>query len=306
MNRVPFVGPLDRVLLLRTLPILDGLAPAHLAAIAQHAEERFLSRGTMLPTTSGSGSPLVHFIIEGSVDVRYADGHTRHREAGDSVGFLDVLSGSEAPFEARTAQDTVALELDWEAQLDVCQEHFPVVMRYASFLARRTIEAMSANIQFELDEPESTVVSSRMNLVDRILALHRSRTFSSGSFDALAELAHHVREIKWGRRKRIWQLGDDADNFVLLASGTVRCMTAEGTSFRRHAGATLGLYEAISDSKRWHAAVSESSTIALQVDVEPFMDILEDHFDLARDFLGVLAGNLMVLRRIEDGLETTP
>jgi CRP-like cAMP-binding protein len=300
MNSVPFVGPLDRVLLLRTLPILEGLAPTHLAAIAQHAKERLFDRGSVL-NPNAETIPAVYLIVDGAVEVERRGGPIRRHGPGDAIGFLEAFSRSPSGFRAQATQDTVALELDWEAQLDVCQEHFPVVMQYVAYLCKRSIEILSATPAINADSPETDALcdTGPMNLVERILALHRTKTFSRGSFDALSELAHHVKEVRWSQRKLVWQLSDRAEQFALIVSGSVRCMNSDGTSFKRHAGTTIGMYEAICHAERWHAALSETKSRALQIDVEPFIDILEDHFDLALDFLAVLSSNLIEFQAAE-------
>jgi len=297
MDKALFVGPLDRVLLLRTLPMLQGLGPVQLAAIAQHAQERFLPRTTTLSLADGVNE-AIHLIVDGQLEVRRQDGAPRTFQPGDAVGFTEMLSRSNPRLEVRASVDTTTLELDWDAQLDVCEEHFPVVMQYVSYIAATLVEKLKQQPIATMDPVpliESQGFEAQLNLIERVLVLSRSGAFSSGCLDALSELAHHVTEIGWRAGEQIWARDDRADHFLVLASGSVRCHPPAGGSFVCHAGNVLGIHAALSQRPRWHNTVTEQEIIALRVDIEPFIDILEDHFDLALDFLALLATDLMAL-----------
>lgn len=295
MDNVLFVGPLDRVLLLRTLPMLEGLDPTHLAAIAQHAHERFFAAGTTLQ----SGEDLteaVQLIVEGEVEVRRKGGPVRVARPGEAVGFIETLSRLEQPLEVRATVDTVMLEFDSDAQIDVCEQHFPVVMQYLSYLARSLIAARRRRSLASF-EPIPLIAAQdfgpRLNFIERVLVLSRSRAFSSGCLDALCELAQHVVEVSWNDGDRIWSIGEPADSFYLLVSGSVTCSSPSEDVFTTHPGRVIGIHEAICNGGRWYDARSVGTSIGLKIDTEPFIDILEDHFDLALDFMASLATELL-------------
>jgi CRP-like cAMP-binding protein len=297
MDSVLFVGPLDRVLLLRTQPMLEGLSPRQLAAIAQHARERHFARGAVLQAAD-EAAEAVHLIVSGEVEMARGTEAPRVLGPGDAVGFVEMLSRSHSRLAARAVADTVTLELDWDAQLAVCEEHFPVVMQYLDYLAQRTIAAMrgrelEAAAAFELERPSGG--DGTLNLIDRLLVLSRSRVFSAGCWDALGELAHHVTEVHWRDGQSIWRIADVSEHFFLIVAGGVRCVGPSGERFERTAGTTVGMYSALSNGLRWHEATSAGDTLALRIDLEPFLDILEDHFDLALDFLAQLAARLLAL-----------
>jgi CRP-like cAMP-binding protein len=220
MDRALFVGPLDRVLLLRTLPMLEGLRPTQLAAIAQNAQERHFARGAVLQAAD-QAAEAVHLIVSGEVEVERANQERRSLQPGDAVGFVDMLSRSHSRLEARATVDTVTLELDWEAQLAVCEEHFPVVMQYINYLAQRTMQAMRRRdlgakppVSFHLGQVEGD-----LSFIDRLLVLSRSETFSARCLDALAELAQHVTEVRWKAGEPIWRVGEPSEYFVLVVAG---------------------------------------------------------------------------------------
>lgn len=303
VDSVLFVGPLERVLLLRTLPILDGLGPVQLAAIAQHAQERFFEPHALLRTPEQAAG-AIYLIVQGEVEVKREDGGVRKLGPGDAVGFVEMLSRTRRSLEARAVVHTIVLELDWDAQLDVCEEHFPVVMQYIGYLAGRTIEALRKQLGAAANPPlasKSKGFKGNLNLVERVLVLSRSRDLSTGSLDALAELAHHVLDAQWAAGEPIWALDEPAAHFMLLTRGAVQCTTRSGEAFAYQTGEAVGMHEALQQSRRWYAAQSKTKTAALRIDLEPFVDILEDHFDLSLDFMAVLAANLIRLERAEPG-----
>jgi CRP-like cAMP-binding protein len=295
MDRVLFVGPLDRVLLLRTLPMLEGLGPIQLAAIAQHAKERHFPRDSVLELGSG-GSEAIHLVMDGELSAEGQEGTERTIQRGDAVGFIEMLSRAGPKIAYRARVDTTTLELDWDAQIDVCEEHFAVVMQYVRYVARLATDRLRTQPQ-SARGPVPLIAAQQfdaeMNLIERTLVLSRSEAFSSGCLDALAELAHHVKEVRWRKGERIWNEGDPAEYFLLVAAGTLNCASPQTGKFLCHAGAPVGVHEALGEGKRWHTAVCKQDAVAMRIEVEPFIDILEDHFDLALDLLAALAGDVL-------------
>jgi CRP-like cAMP-binding protein len=296
VDKVLFVGPLDRVLFLRTLPILEGAAPQHLAAVAQHARERFFPKGNLL-LRRGEPAEAAYLVVEGRVAMT-RDGRSESLGPGEAVGFLQLLARAEHEVEARAEEDTLVLALDWNAQLDVCEEHFPVLMHYIRYLCLRTLDELRGSPAGALPDYPTDLVGvplRPLNLVERILVLSRARAFSVTTLDALTELAHHVDEVRLRPGEPAWRTGDAADHFLLVASGIVRSHVPGGGRFRSGPGLTVGMPEALRGEPRWYDAGAESAVAGLRIAVEPFVDILEDHFDMAVDFTSVLARRVMEL-----------
>ncbi len=294
MDRVTFGGPMDRVLLMRTMPMFEGLGPIQLAAVAQHSVERFVPRGTSVEV-GGEDSGTVLLIAEGELESEYA-GSRQRLTKGESVGFIERLahSGSRLTYEARL--DTMLLELDWEAQLGVCEEHFSVIAGYIGFVATRLVERTQV-----LAPPEHGPVAliaaqdfgSLLDLNERLLLLSRSGAFSTGCLDALSELSHHAEEIRLAKGREMWAVGQEADGFVIVASGAIRLDNQSGDSAIYRAGTVAGMAESLSRNYRRFSATTLEPTVALRVQIESFMDILEDHFDLSLDVLSTLARRLL-------------
>src|SRR5439155_23954126 len=71
--------------------------------------------------------------------------------------------------------------------------------------------------------------------------------------------------------------------------------TIAGTASRAEAvftngpGAPLGAVESMAERPRWYTATTETKVTALQGSVEGLIDVFEDNFEMAMDYLAVMA-----------------
>ncbi|MDX1561397.1 MAG: cyclic nucleotide-binding domain-containing protein [Gammaproteobacteria bacterium] len=273
--------------------MFERLGPIQLAAIAQYARERFVPRGTTIKLGKRA-EEVVLSIVDGELEAAAAAGSQRFG-SGDVVGFVEQLSEAGTELVLTATTDTMTLEFDWDAQLEICEEHFAVVMRYVEYLARQVVELaerVPASETGAVALLEAQEFGKTLDLNERLLLLSRCGEFSSGCLDALSELGQHAVETHWRKGKKIWSAGQTADHFFLIASGSVLCRADSGAERVYRPGAVIGMHEALSGSRRQATAESTEKTLALRIDLEPFTDILEDHFDLSLDVLSMLATKL--------------
>ena len=83
----------------------------------------------------------------------------------------------------------------------------------------------------------------------------------------------------------------EASNFVLLiASGEVACTLADGrTAFTAGPGTPLGSIDAVAERPRWFDAVTSTNVVALHASIEGLLDIFEDNYEMAADYLEVIS-----------------
>jgi len=286
-SRPLFVGPL---LHLRTLQILEGLSPHHLTSFAQETEEVLLERG-MSVLTRGALVQEFYVIVDGLVTVRRGDRSTS-AGPGEVVGFLELLSQSPSESDATVEVDAVALRLDADGLRDVCERHFAVLFSLVSSVARQITQdpaALRAAVSGGGPNGSAPVLGD-LDRVGRMVALHRSPAFPSASMDALAELAGSLREVRFKAGDALWSVGDPADGFYVVCDGLVRYASPEaGWSVDVGPGGVPGLPGTLAQSQRVVAASAVTDVVALRMDTEPFLDVLEDHFHMAFEFLGRLA-----------------
>jgi len=115
--------------------------------------------------------------------------------------------------------------------------------------------------------------------------------------DALAELSRHLEEIHHPPGSEYWQPGDPSESFLLVSSGR---LTLEGPLGNRvevlHPGETVGRLDALAGLPRAGVLRAQVPSVTLRIQVDPLMDILEDHFTMAIEFTAGLARELMDLQ----------
>jgi hypothetical protein len=91
------LSAIERVLLLRQVPLFAELSPADLERVAEVAEERGYADGEVVAAEGEAGDEL-HFIVEGTIRVvQDRDGREREiarRTGGDVVGEMSIIAGA--------------------------------------------------------------------------------------------------------------------------------------------------------------------------------------------------------------------
>lgn len=291
-ERVVLVGPLDRVLYLRTLPALERLPAADLAAIASHAREEFHPRGA--PVVRAQESPTAfHIVVEGRVAVRLRGVAQPDAVPGESVGLLALLARLSAGLEVTAVEDTLLLRIDADDHLELCARHFPIVEQYLRYLAHRAGEQGRA-VHEPVGAWSAPETERALDVVERMVALWRTGVFPRSAPDAVGELARHVSESVCPAGRSLWNAGDPADDFVTILHGGATAMSREmGDAVRVQPGDTVGLADALGTGHRMHTVTADTDLRVLRIGIAPLLDIMEDHHDLALDFLALRASEVL-------------
>jgi len=292
---------MERALLLKTLGHRE-LSVAEIAVLVEHARERRFRAGETI-LRSGERVPAFHVLVEGRVRAEggeYLDG----RELGprEDLGLLSLLARREKGVDATTLEDTVTLSFDEEVFFDILEDHFPLTHGLVRYLAHSTLELRRlvppgtylAPLEGVLRPPDRP-----LDLVERILLIRRPGSpFEHSGLDAVTQVARQTPEVHFEKGVTIWKSGDRSDHALILVSGTIACTTQWGISrFRVGPGYPLGNLERFSGDPRWYTATTETPVVAVRTDTEPFLDVVEDHFDMALDLLAGMAKRVIGIRR---------
>ena len=128
-----------------------------------------------------------------------------------------------------------------------------------------------------------------IDLVSRIFFLRSMTVFQRSSITALAEMARAMAQVRFEPGTVLWREGEAAHAIFLLRSGRVRARGSSGVDFLPGPGFPLGALEALGESPRWYEAVCETPVVALQGHMGVLVDVFEDNFEMAMDYLAVLA-----------------
>jgi HEAT repeat protein/ATP/ADP translocase len=134
------LGELDRMVVLRRVPLFSQLDPEDLQRIAVTAQERLYPSGEALVREGDVGDELI-VIVEGSVRISKRDGDTerfvRTYEAGDHIGELAVLRDQPRAATVVAEQDVRGLCIGGEALRAILQERPEAAMAMLATLAER-------------------------------------------------------------------------------------------------------------------------------------------------------------------------
>jgi CRP-like cAMP-binding protein len=307
-----FVGPLERALYLKTLSPLEGLGPAEIAVFAEHAVEHRYRRGAHV-LKAGEMVPACHVVVEGRLRVQ-SPKDPQPTEVGprETAGLLTLLARSTQGVDAIAVEDTLTLSIEADVVFDIMEDNFTIFLQLLRYVARRTLEERRDIPEWELLAPgqdDDNRTPENLNLIDRLLYLRRpGSVFEHSSLAALADLTAMTPELRFPPGTILWNAGDRSDEAFIIMRGIVLC-TAQGTltPFRCGPGYPMGNLERLYGEPRWYTAVTETDVVALRSDLDSFLDVLEDHPDIARDVLVGMARNLFrLLRTNSEARESHP
>ena len=303
------VSTVERLLYLKSLPTLAGLPAAELATLAERASERFFHKGD---TILREGQPVtaIYLVVEGALAIRRRGRFVARVGPGAGVGGLGLFARDPDGAEVLAEEDTLSLELDSDTVLEVLEDRFPVLLHILRDIARQVVDLIvrlrldtfGANPGFEMPVDPSR----ELDLVERIFFLRKMAVFERASVNALAELSRQTAQVRFPAGITLWHEGDPSPSIYLVLSGTIVGRSeARGLQLRFGPGTALGAVEATADMRRFFDAVTETEVVALHGSLEALIDVLEDNFEMAMDYLAALAR--FMLRIVESRLpQETP
>ena len=125
--------------------------------------------------------------------------------------------------------------------------------------------------------------------MDRLLLLRRMPVFERTSVTALAELARTMAQVRFEAGTPLWHTGEPAAHLVMICGGSVRAKVPGGVEFHVGPGFPLGALEALGQRPRWYDAVATSPLVGLYGQTDVLVDLFEDNFDMAMDYLAVIS-----------------
>jgi CRP-like cAMP-binding protein len=292
------IDDVERMMLLRTFPGFSHLAPAEVAALAEPTRRRFFPAGAVL-ARAGDPPRSLHFVTDGEVRV------SRHGHAlgqfgpRSTVGGLAVIARDPDTPEIVAIRDAVTYEMMTDDLEDMFEDNFGVLLAVLRAIASASLDArrqLGPAAGFRQDGHSARCPARALDLVERIFFLRKTIVFARSRIEALAQLARSARELRLEAGSVLWRAGDPSAGVVFPVCGSVRATTPEGQEFLFRGGASLGGLDMIAGERRWYTAEIVDSLVGLELDAELFLDVLEDHHEMAREFLAALARELISLQ----------
>jgi CRP-like cAMP-binding protein len=297
------VGLVERILYLKKLPALAGLPTADLAAIAELQVERPVRAGEEL-LQSGEEVRGVYFVLEGAIDCHRRGRFVGRVGPGGGLGGLVLFAQDREGVQAVAATDGRVLELDGEALFDVFEDRFRVLHHVLRGTCRQLLDLVIraktqpfqslASVAPLKHAPKD--VTKDLDLVERIFFLKSMLPFKRSSINALAELSRTTTQVRFPAGTVLWNVGEVGSTAYLVLHGTVAGRVAEsGVAFRAGPGTPLGASEMMAELPRWYDAIAETELVALQGSTEALLDVFEDNYEMARDYLAMWARAVLAI-----------
>jgi CRP-like cAMP-binding protein len=285
-------GSVERVLLLKRLPMVSTLSGPQLAFVAEQIGERFFPKGSVL-LREGEAPGALYFPVEGRIHLTSRGRVIGHAGPGRAVGPFHVLARDERGLGAVAETDTVALELSAETLFEIFDEQFAILQHVLREVSRQIVEHVVRfpdAVVFLTPATEGPPTPPReLDLVERIFLLRKSPVFLNPSISALGQLARGLTEVRMPPGTRLWREGDTTGWGSMIVSGSIRCTSSRGHDFVAGPGIALGALDAVAEVPRWFDAVTETPVVALQANMQYLIDVFEDNFAMAIDYMAVQA-----------------
>jgi CRP-like cAMP-binding protein len=286
------VPPLERLLHLKRIPLLSGLPKPEVAALADVAQERFFRKGEVVFREDVPASGAL-FVVEGRLANFRRGIQVGTVGPGQGIGGMSVLARAEYGSQLVADEDTLALEIDADATLDVLEDRLPILQHMLREVSRQALSLLQKN---KLDPSKVFPMpagempgSAQLDLVDRLLLLRRMPVFDRTSITALAELARTMAQVRFEAGTALWHEGEPAAHLVMVCDGSVRAAVPGGIEFTAGPGFPLGALEALGQRARWYDAVAATPVVGLYGQTDVLFDLFEDNFDMAMDYLAVIS-----------------
>jgi CRP-like cAMP-binding protein len=297
----------ERILYLRSIPVGGALSPRVLRAIASTLRERTFPKGTYLMREN---EPILalHLLTRGSVSLSRRGLSLGTLRPPQTLGFLGIMAQSDGTYDAVCDEDTRTFEVAADALSDLLEDQFEFFYATLRYMADRLYydmqelpgEALGSEVEIDPELPERP-----LDLLERIWIMRGYTGFKKTNLNALASLCQQCEEVRFEPGTRLWSAGDPSPYVFLLVRGTIACVTAGGIRFRFGPNTGVGGVDAVAEKPRWYSATAETKVLGLRGTTDRFIDLLENDFSLASNFLAALASALVTLlaRKAELGHE---
>jgi CRP-like cAMP-binding protein len=282
----------ERELLLSTFDVrttsFEGWVLDRLTAIT---EERFVRAGDVL-WLAGEPVEWLYFMRDGRVRMTREGALPWTFEGRWFLGAFAGRRGDVARRDAVALTDFHALRLHPRLWFALLEDSFELT-RASVTAAAGAVARLDARVPggvTSLPRLQSFAASDGPAGVLGRLALLTALPMARGAgVQALSDLAAASTERDLEAGEPLLGAGEARDHFLVVASGAIEARRAQGdvTRLYRACDVVCGPAAFTEDAREWDAHATTPARV-ISVPLEAWFDLMEDHFDLAHSFLGVL------------------
>lgn len=275
---------LRRILALRQFPILCDAEIADLALIAENVTEVTLPAGAPV---AAAGSPFtgLHLILHG--EIATTGSQIRTWRSHQVFGALEVLAHRDAAASAVATVETTTLQLLAPDLTDVLEDSFGVMLA--------ALRALAGAVALRSRRGPTAAVppAPSLGLVERLIVLRQQMAFGRAPLEPLVALAHTSDEVALPPGTIVTRAGGPGSSSYVIIEGTSAATHASGAARMLGPGDAIGHLEILGGLPHEETVEVIQPVRALKVDAAALFDVLEDHTDMGRAIMAVLASDLL-------------
>ncbi len=294
---IPDAQRVKRELLLRSLfPSMPAAAHGRFIELLEDVE---LAAGEV---AFAQGDPPDHFLFltEGKVVLETPGLKPLELSAFAVVGVVDAVLERPRQRVCRALVASKALQIRSADWFDLLEDNAEVARAGIKNLAKQ-VYAMWRELWERLprhSEPPPGIVPSALEPYDRILALRQASFLRRAGMQAIASLATVAETLFLKESQTLFDTGNDAESFFVVASGLIELTHTSGQHFTHDAGDLVGGPAAFCNALPSYSARALRDSIVLKIPEQDFYDQAEEHGRLLRGTLAYLASELEVMQGV--------
>ncbi|SDD77599.1 ATP/ADP translocase [Paenibacillus sp. UNCCL117] len=314
----------ERVRLLRSVSLFQGLTGRELAALGTRLREVLAAEGQPIITEGETGDAL-YVIREGSAEVLRGGQRLGLLAPGDCFGEMAVLTSSVRAATVRAAGGSRLWRLDSEDVYDLLFDHKEMALSLMAILSRRLrtvnreaaaavagpladsgqteaqssvaaiaaggLEAAAVELRTEPGRRQEAATSGA--ILRRILVLQRIDLFAHVSADDFVQLAGMVQEIRYEAGEAIVREGEPGDCLYGIIEGSVRVHSGGGQQLALlSSGDCFGEMALIDGEPRSASCTAAGPALLLRLPREQALSFCFTRLDVLKSMMRVLAVRL--------------
>ncbi|MDF2714039.1 MAG: hypothetical protein K0R28_964 [Paenibacillus sp.] len=302
---------LDRVNLLRNVPVFQGLTSKELSGIAKRLQQIGASSGTLL-IREGEPGDCMYIMGSGHAGV-YRNGRKLgdlHR--GDCFGEMALFGQGLRTATIRAEDDLLLWRLDCSIFYDILFNHTSIAFEMMKLLSRRLralleqkdsgakTEALSlsetatasAGGDRHISAVHDSGLSGHETILRRILTLQNIELFVHLAQDDFIWLAQSIEEVEYPAGQPICRAGEFGDTMYAIVSGNVRVHRGAEEIARLKAGEYFGEVAVIDSGPRSADCTAINDVIVLELHRDLVIAFCFQNRNVLKSILRVLADRL--------------
>ncbi|WP_246079216.1 Npt1/Npt2 family nucleotide transporter [Paenibacillus piri] len=302
---------LERVSLLKNVPVLQGLTSKQLSGIAKRLQKIVLRSGHIV-IHEGEPGDCMYIVGSGSAGA-YRDGRKLgDLQKADCFGEMALFSQGLRTATIRAEEELILWRLDSSTFYDILFNHTSIAFEMMKLLSRRLrslleqggserktealalseMAAASASGDRQLADVRGMGISNHEVILRRILTLQNIELFAHLTQDDFIWLAQSIEEVEYSSGQRICRAGDFGETMYAIVSGNVRVHRGAEEIAQLNDGEYFGEMAVIDSGPRSADCTAVDDVIVLELHRDLVLAFSFQNMNVLKSILRVLADRL--------------